>query len=179
MQRIMIVDDEPYILTALMRAINNPGDIEIDIYDDVNKALKRAQTLNYDLYITDYRMPEMNGVDFLCKVKQLQPGAMRIILSGHADIKALLGAINDANIFRFITKPWDDEELNKSVSQALEYRKIMVENKYLADQVRAQNVELSKQKSELERIEEQYPGLTKVNWADDGSIILSPEDEVD
>ncbi|MCW9023825.1 MAG: response regulator [Gammaproteobacteria bacterium] len=176
MYQIMLVDDEENILKALERIFRGQTDWEIESYSNVKDALKRAQVTNFDLFLSDYRMPEMNGVEFLSEVKNLQPNSMRLILSGHTDLEALLGAINNAEIYRFVTKPWQDYELISTIKQALAFRDVLVENRHLADQVRAQQKELDKRKQILEQYKNQHPELFSVDWATDGSIILSEDD---
>ncbi|MCG8369467.1 MAG: response regulator, partial [Proteobacteria bacterium] len=98
MVRIMIVDDEPNILSSLHRVLKRKGEWEIETYDDVQEALKRAQTMTFELVISDYRMPVMDGVEFLNEIRKYQPEAMRIILSGFTELQALLDAINEAEV---------------------------------------------------------------------------------
>ena len=176
MYRLMLVDDEENILRALQRAFRNQKTWEVETYTNPEAALRRARTANFDLFLSDYRMPEMDGVQFLTEIKGLQPDAMRLILSGHTDLQALLGAINQAEIYRFVTKPWGDYEIMIVLQQALEYRDVLLENRYLANQVREQEQKLNRQKTMLEQIKEKSPELFDVNWASDGSIILD-EDE--
>ncbi len=152
MYRIMIVDDEENILRALKRALDHQFDWSIETYNQPAEALKRAQTTAFDLFLSDYRMPEMDGVQLLTKIKQLQPEAMRLILSGHTDITALTSAINQAEIYRFISKPWEDYDLITTLLQALIHRDILTENRRLADQVREQQRELDKRKQALNRL---------------------------
>ena len=175
MHRIMIVDDEENISRALRRALA-ASDVETELFSDPLEALRRAQTTNFDLVISDYRMPEMDGIKFLSEMKKLQPDAMRIIISGHADLEGLIGAVNAAAVFRFISKPWDDLDLTLCVRHALEHRAVLVENRRLADQVRAQSKELDRQKTTLQKLEAKYPDLVRVNWSEDGSIILEEDD---
>jgi len=89
----------------------------------------------------------------------------------------VIGAINDAQIYRFLNKPWNDYELVSSIAQALAYRNLMLENQHLADQARADNGELSPQELERKRLEELDPGITKLNWGPDGSVILDLDEE--
>ena len=172
MYRIMIVDDEPSILSALNRILKKVDNWEIETYDSATDALKRAQTTSFELVISDYRMPEMDGVAFLNEVRNLQPEAMRIILSGFTDLEALLGAINEAQIFRYICKPWDNRELVATIKHALIHREVLVENRRLADQVREQQEELNKRKTALELFAEKHPALVEIEWGSDGSIII-------
>ena len=175
MNRIMIVDDEPNILNSLRRTLKRQQDWEIEIFEDVDEALKRAQTMTFELVISDYRMPGMDGVEFLNEVRNFQPEAIRIILSGFTELQALLDAINEAEIYRYICKPWDDQELIATIGRALAHREVLVENRRLADQVRQQQEELEKRKSALEKLAEKNPALVHIDWADDGSIIVDEE----
>lgn len=175
MYKIMIVDDEDNILKALKRALGRDKSKEIHVFNNARDALRCAQVSVFDLFLSDFRMPEMDGVEFLSAVRTIQPDAMRLLLSGYTDLEALLGAINDANIFRFISKPWDDDKLITTIEQALEYRKALVENRVLADQVRRQQEELDKQKTALQHLEEKHPELFSVNWSTDGSIVIDDD----
>ena len=122
--------------------------------------------------ISDYRMPDMDGVAFLSRLIEIQPNISRLILSGYADLHALVGAINRVQIFRFIAKPWDDHELETAISQALAQRHLIMDNQRLADIVRVQEGRLTRQEVELKRLEELHPGLTKIKRGADGSIDL-------
>ncbi len=172
MYNIMIVDDEENILNSLRRMFTKNKQWEIEYYSDPKKALNRARTMNFDLFLSDYRMPEVDGIQFLTEVRQIQPEAMRLILSGYTDLEALLGAINKAEIYRFINKPWQDYELTSTIEQALEHREILVENRRLADQVREQQQELDKRGDALKELCLKHPALVEINWSEDGSIIL-------
>ena len=98
MSHIMIVDDETSILQALRRLLrvapcaygNSNFDLEVEIFDSPLAALERARHHPFDLFLTDYRMPGMDGVAFLKAVKDIQPDAARLILSGYADLNACL-----------------------------------------------------------------------------------------
>lgn len=180
MYRIMLVDDEQNILNALRRLFVSPSmqdsgnpEFQVETFISPQLALKRAgDGVAFDLVISDYRMPEMDGVAFLKAFRQIQPHAERLILSGYADLEALVGAINEAQIFRFISKPWHDYELKAAVAQALAHRDLLRDNQQLADQVRLQIGVISKQEMALRRLEEESPGITKVHWGTDGSVIF-------
>ena len=176
MYQIMLVDDEENILKALKRVLNKNSEFEVETFVKPEDALIRARTKKFDLFLSDFRMPVMDGVKFLTEMKILQPESMRLILSGYTDLDALMGAINEAEIFRFITKPWQDYELVSTLKQALQFKDILVENQRLADQVRYQQTELEKQKQVLDSYVNKHPELFKVNWAEDGSIVLDEDD---
>ncbi len=175
MQRLMIVDDEDNVLAALQRVCRGQEQWEIEIYNDPEAALSRAQTTSFDLFLSDYRMPQMNGVQFLSGVKELQPDAMRLILSGHTDREGLMAAINEAEIYRFIDKPWQEYELLLTLQQALSLRDVLLENRILASQVREQQKELNQRKLALEKYKDRHPDLFTVKWAEDGSIIFAED----
>ena len=168
MYRIMIVDDEQNILNAMRRLMRKQKDWEVELFDSANEALKRAQTASFELFLSDYRMPEMDGVKFLSETKKSHPDAMRLVLSGYTDLDALLGAINEAEIFRFISKPWQDYDLITTLELALAQREVMIENRMLADQVRVQQIELENRKTALERLTDSNPVLADIQWDADG-----------
>lgn len=134
MYRILLVDDEEGVLNALQHELR--GKYEIETFSSPMAALQRCREVKFDLVISDYLMPELKGIQFLRQFAEIQPDAARMILSGHADIDGLLGAINETHIYRFIAKPWDTSELKIAITQALDYRRIILENSHLADAYR-------------------------------------------
>lgn len=178
MTRLMLVDDEPNILSSLRRALvampSNvfEGGLHIETFEFPMQALERARHSTFDLVISDYRMPLMDGVAFLEALRTLQPHLARLILSGYADLGAMIGAINRANIFRFIAKPWDALELEIAIRQALRHRNLMMENQTLADLVRVQQQQLSRSERAMIELERRFPGLTQVKRSEDGGIDL-------
>ncbi len=175
MHRIMLVDDEENVLKALKRTLATES-YEVETYSNGADALEQAKKRQFDLVLSDYRMPVMDGVAFLIELRKLQPDTMRLILSGYSDLEAMLAAINQAEIYRFISKPWKDYELRATLNQALAHRAVLLENKRLADQVRTQQAQLAEQKKILQKLEADSPGITQVRWAEDGSVILDEDD---
>jgi two-component system probable response regulator PhcQ len=183
MSRVLIVDDEPGILQALKRLLravpctcgNVTYPIEVETFDTAVAALERAAHAPFDLVLTDYRMPGMDGVELLKKIRAIQPDTARLILSGYADLNVLVSAINEVEIYRFIAKPWNDYELVAAIGQALHNRELMLENRRLADQTRLARGQMSAEALEARRLEALEPGITKVNWGPDGSVMLDPE----
>ncbi len=168
---VLLVDDEPNVLSALRRAFQ-PDGYALQSCPDAASALACARRTEFALVLSDYRMPEVDGVTFLTLFRSLQPDAMRVILSGFADLDSLLGAINDAQIYRFVMKPWNDQELRTTVRQAIAHRALALENRGLADQVRAQQRLLDRQIGELRRLEREHPGITRVERGPDGAVLL-------
>ena len=174
-KRLLLVDDEPSILKALKRTIKIPH-CEIDTFDQPRAALAALDEQHYSVIVSDYRMPGMDGVAFLKEARKRQPEAIRIILSGYTDVKGLLDAINQAEIYRFIAKPWDDLDLQVTLKKTLDYAELLETNRKLLEQVRAQQETIARQRVELQRLEEESPGITKVTRTDDGSILLDEND---
>lgn len=175
MLRFMAVDDEPNILRALGRCLKAP-DRELELYTDPLAAVRRAQVTPFDLILVDFRMPQMDGVEVLTAIKDVQPEAMRLILSGINDMSVVVDAVNQAEIFRFLRKPWDDNELRAAVDQAIAFREITVENRRLADQVRQQARQLDRQQQELSRLEREHPGIIRWSSGDEPQAASDADD---
>jgi two-component system, probable response regulator PhcQ len=142
MHRIMIVDDEENILKALTRTLRTEADWEIECYSNGHDALKRARSSIFDAVVSDCNMPGFSGIEFLSELRELQPDACRILLTGMVNVDTLMKAINQAGAFRFFTKPWDDTALMDGIREGLKYRDMIVENRMLAQKVRDQQTEL-------------------------------------
>lgn len=172
---IALVDDEPEILNALVRLFRHRDWITLTC-DDARTAHAELQHHQLDLIISDYRMPGMDGVTLLNQFKQSHPDALRIVLSGQADLRGVVNAVNDSEVYRFILKPWANEDLLVTLDNALRYKEMVLENQRLAETVRRQQRELENQKREFERLESEVPGITRVERDQDGFITLSDED---
>jgi two-component system probable response regulator PhcQ len=139
-------------------------------------ALHLAIAENFDLVISDLRMPGMSGVELLAEIATRHPNTARILMSGFADLAAIVSAVNEAGIFRFIPKPWDDNDLRMAVVQALHYRAIILENQRLADLVRSQRGQIDRQHAELRRLEIEHPGITRIERDETGAIFIDEDD---
>lgn len=175
MYRIMLVDDEPNVLRALERVLADPCHT-VESFADPEAALHRAGETDFDLVLSDYRMPGMDGVTFLTGMRTLQPDAMRLILSAHADWQALLGAINHAEVYRFLPKPWDTDDLRLTVGRALEHRATLLDNRRLAAEVRCQREAIDRRDAALRELARTNPELARVRWGEDGSVLLEDVD---
>jgi len=116
--RILCVDDEPGILRALTWVLNK--EYLVSTADSGEAALKILRDQDFEVIISDQRMPGMMGADLLEKVRQLRPHAIRILLTGYSDIEYILDSINKGEIFRFIKKPWQIPELKRIVGEAVD-----------------------------------------------------------
>lgn len=175
MRRFLLVDDEINVLNALQRTLRQSllgVKLQIETFTDPKQALARSSEVAFDIVISDYRMPEMNGVDFLRAFKEMQPDTVRLVLSASTEFETLMNAINQAEVFRFIPKPWQAAELTEIIQLALVRRDQSREDLRLFNELRVQLGEMTPQEFEAKRLEEEEPGITKVKWGPDGSVHL-------
>jgi response regulator RpfG family c-di-GMP phosphodiesterase len=147
---LLFVDDEPSILSALRRLFR-PHGYRILIAESGQAGLHTLESETVDLIISDMRMPEMDGATFLKAVRGKWPGIVRILLTGYADITSTIAAINEGEIYRYIAKPWDDNEIVLVVREALERQRLESENQRLSELTRQQNDELKALNAGLEQ----------------------------
>jgi len=145
-RRIMVVDDEPNIVNAVTRELTNPPfghyRYEVEGFTDPRVALERAGSQAFDLVVSDYRMPGMDGLAFLKALAKIQPDCAIIVLSARTDMEALIEMVNETHLFRFIPKPWHDYFLKGSISQSLDYYGALLEHRRLANLVREHNIQI-------------------------------------
>lgn len=175
MRRVLILDDEAGVLNALQRSLRHcfpKGAIHLETFTDPETALLRCADSPFDVVVADYRMPGMNGAEFLRVVMAVQPTAVRMILSGSTDFEEVTNAVNRAEVFRYLSKPWRADELRDAMLQACARHDALMVERRLADETRARLGELTPQQVEAQRLEAAEPGITWVNWAPDGSVLL-------
>lgn len=174
--RILLIDDEPHVLRALERLLRRTGSsatrLRVVSCTQPAEALELAGQYTFAVAISDYRMPHMNGVELLARLCLLQPNCARVLLSGYTDQVGLIGAINEAKISRFMTKPWEDQELQDTVLGLLASRQLQLDEQALADESRLLRGELSPQELELRRLELLEPGITHVERDANGAVIM-------
>lgn len=178
MIKIQLVDDEPHILKALQRVLR-PHGWELHLFNDAQSALDALTEHEYAAIISDYHMPNLDGVTYLQFAKQRQPNAMRMILSAHGDRQAMMNAINRAEIYRFLSKPWEDYEIETALRAAIDLFMLRTQNQRLLSQVDKQQTALERQQQELLRLEAEHPGITRVHRDADGAILLEPYGQAD
>ncbi|MCU6433523.1 response regulator [Undibacterium sp. Jales W-56] len=147
--KILCVDDEPNILSSLRRLFRAKG-YKVLIANSGQEGLAVMETEAVDLVISDMRMPEMDGAQFLEKVRSRWPDTLRLLLTGYADVQAIIDAINRGEIYRYITKPWDDNDIMLVVRQALERKALESEKRRLEALTLRQNDELKELNHSLE-----------------------------
>jgi two-component system probable response regulator PhcQ len=168
MRQLLLLDDDPLILHALQRTLRQckfSDEHRIEIFTDATEALARALEIDVDLVISDYQMPAMNGIQFLNRFRQIQPNSVRMVLSSSTEFDTAVRAINEAEVFRFIPKPWQRQELQQVIVLALARRD---QNVALA----REQTTMTSQELALRQLEADEPGITKVKWGADGSVLL-------
>jgi len=141
--KILFIDDEKNVLEAMRRIFRLENYIILTA-ESGQQALEILKKETVNIVITDYRMPNMNGADLLYKIKELYPNTIRIMLTGYADVNAIMGAVNEGAAYKFITKPWNNEDLRLTVSLALEQYDLIQENQLLKKQTEVQKKKLNK-----------------------------------
>ncbi|MTI41788.1 hybrid sensor histidine kinase/response regulator [Fulvivirga lutimaris] len=137
---ILYVDDEVKNLDSFKIIFRR--EYEVLVAKSAQEGLEMLRDNEIRLVITDQRMPNMTGVEFLEKIANLYPEITRIILTGYSDMEAIISAINKGRVFRYITKPWNKDELKETIDYALEAYKLRLENKNLIKQLQKTNKEL-------------------------------------
>ncbi|MCL5236869.1 MAG: Flp pilus assembly complex ATPase component TadA [Nitrospirae bacterium] len=138
---LLFIDDEENVLHALKRIFLEEN-YEILTAQSGADALKVMESTVVHLVISDHKMPGMPGSELLKAIKAGWPETIRIMLTGHADIQAIMGAVNEGAVYKFITKPWNDEDLRLTVSIALQQYALIQENKKLKDLAKQQQIKI-------------------------------------
>lgn len=163
MPTILCVDDEPNILSSLRRLFRPKG-FQVRVAESGKAGLAILESETIDLVISDMRMPEMDGAKFLEHVRARWPDTVRLLLTGYSDITSIIDAINRGEIYRYITKPWDDNDIVLIVRQALERQALVQEKKRLEALTLRQNEELKALNASLEaKVEERTADLRVAN----------------
>ena len=115
----MLVDDDELVLSALRTLLEIDAGFQVLGFTDSLRAIEELERLPVDIIISDYLMPGINGVDVLKKARSLQPEAMRILLTGFADKQNAIRALNEASIYQYLEKPWDNDQLLMVLQNAL------------------------------------------------------------
>ena len=139
--KILFVDDESNILQTVRRVMRK-ADIEIETSTSPKEALELVEKEKYAVVVSDQRMPGMGGVELLERVRTLSPDTIRVILTGYADVQASVDAINRGAVYRYLNKPWEDDDLRNTVRQAVDQYLLVQENRRLQELSERQNEEL-------------------------------------
>jgi len=139
--RVLLVDDEENILASLRRLLRREP-YELVTAGTASEALNLLEEQPAEVVISDQRMPGMTGIDLLREVRRRWPDTLRIILSGYSEVNTIIAAVNEGEIYKFLTKPWNDEELKLHIRRAIEQYDLAAENRRMAQEILAQNEKL-------------------------------------
>ena len=145
-QAIVVVDDEDIVLTSIESLLTLETDYDVFTFSSAKEALGYIEEEDAGLVISDYLMPEMDGITFLGHVREIRPEIPRIILTGYADKENAIKAINDVGLFQYIEKPWNNDDLLIIIRNGLERRNLL---KNLQDKIG----EINRAYNDLENIQ--------------------------
>lgn len=166
--KILIVDDEQNILNSLSRILAEEGR-EILTANNAEEGLQILKnTDEISVVISDNRLPGMSGVDFMARVRQLYPDNIRIIITGYADLESSIAAINKGQVYRYVLKPWENEDFKMMVKYALDFYQVIRENRILLRIIR-QQVE------RLKNLKEKYPQILESEIKKSGLYIIEEQ----
>ncbi|MGC4395847.1 response regulator [Hydrogenophaga sp. T2] len=174
--RLLLVDDETAVLSALQRALRQRfgSALVVSMCSDAPAALERLRTHDVDLVISDLRMPVMDGIEFMRRVAVLRPHTVRMILTGSSDFATAQAAINGAGVFRYLCKPWQDDELAAHIEAAIAQAGLNAAQREAAQAWQDRCDAPSAEELERRRLEALEPGITHVEWGPDGEVLLPP-----
>src|SRR5436190_19043740 len=166
--RILIVDDEEIVMVALRETLVRAG-YQVATAPNPLPALEALKNEQFSVVISDQQMPKMNGLDFLAKVKEIQPEASRILITAVLSLDTVIDAINKGEIYRFIVKPWLREELLATVKNAVQRYELICRNHVLQATTFAMNEKLKGVNQQLQeqitQVAEQNKQLAELNDA--------------
>lgn len=168
---LLIVDDEINIIRSIIRVLDN-DDYNFVYTVDPLETVDILRNTSIDVIISDQRMPNMTGLELLTKAKTISPSSVRILMSAFSDIDIVIKAINDGQIYQYITKPWDNDKLINTINSAIEYKSDEDEKEkilaYSLEKIENWNTVINQMNSELERKKENsIKALLKVLKAKD------------
>jgi response regulator RpfG family c-di-GMP phosphodiesterase len=149
--RVLMVDDEPPILRSLTRLLAFE-DYELATAGNATEAMAQLAQGETAVILSDFDLGDMGGVELLRQAREKSPDTSRILFSGHIDIELLRHAVNGGEVYRFVTKPWSDDELLQAVRQGIERWQLLHRNRMLAQRAEEQNQQLKRFNAELEQM---------------------------
>jgi DNA-binding NtrC family response regulator len=150
---VLIVDDEDMVITSIKAFLQLETDFKVYGFNDPEEASRFAADHPVDVAVSDYLMPKMNGIELLGRIKEAQPEASRVLLTGHADKQSAIQAINQATLFQYLEKPWDNAQLLLVIRGGVERARLFRE---LRDKVEALDSANSRIKTVQRRLMEAF-----------------------
>jgi DNA-binding NtrC family response regulator len=122
---VVIVDDEEMVLTSLSTYLTLETEYEVVTFTRASEALRYIEAYEVGLIISDFLMPEMDGITFLARARELRPDVPRVILTGYADKENAIKAINQVGLYQYVEKPWDNDDLRLVIRNGLEKKQLL------------------------------------------------------
>jgi signal transduction histidine kinase len=157
---LLVVDDEPDLVHSVQDLLR--FDYRVLGATRATEGLKIMEREQVHIVMSDQRMPEMTGVEFLKRLREQYPDTVRLLFTAYADIKAVVDAINQGNVYRYISKPWEPQELQAVLRQAVEHYDLLAERKQLVAELKEKNRQLESANAELRRANELKKAFIKV-----------------
>jgi DNA-binding NtrC family response regulator len=149
---VIVVDDEEMVTTALRNFLELDTDYKVLDFTSPVSALEALANQRVDVVVADFMMPEMNGIDFLRQVRALKPHVARVLLTGYADVENAISAINEAGLYYYLEKPWDNEHLKLVIRNGVERSSLVNELDARITALEHANSELLEVRSRLIRM---------------------------
>jgi DNA-binding NtrC family response regulator len=124
-ETVLIVDDEEMVLTSLSTYLALETDYEVVTFTSAKRALAHLAQHDVGIIISDFLMPEMDGIAFLAQAKELRPDTPRVILTGYADKENAIKAINQVGLYQYVEKPWDNDDIRLIIRNGLEKKQLL------------------------------------------------------
>jgi two-component system probable response regulator PhcQ len=160
---ILVVDDEEFSIENIQRVLSDEN-YKVITVSNGQKGLDILKKHQVSMVISEYKIPLMNGLEFLEKVRIIYPDILTIMITDHADIELAIKAINEAGVYKFFLKPWDDIDFKNTIKKTLESLQVIKERDGLIRKVKTHE-------ATLKDLEKRYPGITKVERDEDGCIL--------
>ncbi len=157
---LLVIDDEPDLVRSVQDLLRR--DYKVLGATRASEGLELIDRERVHIVMSDQCMPDMTGVELLCRVKQTHPDAVRLLFTAYSDLDAVIDAINEGNVYRYISKPWAVEELKATLKQAYEHYQLQEERRLLLIQVQEKNAQLEAANEELRRANELKKAFIKV-----------------
>jgi signal transduction histidine kinase len=157
---VLVVDDEPDVVASVKDLLRL--DYKVIGATRAAEGIEILDREHVHVVMTDQRMPEMTGVQLLEKVRDRHPNAMRLLFTGYADVRAVVDAINRGNVYRYITKPWDPDELMAIIREACERYDLIEDRRNLIEELKDKNAELERANAELKQADELKAAFIRV-----------------
>jgi len=172
--KVLLVDDDPLITDTLQRVLHDE-DCDFLTATSGAEALAVLETEVVDVIVSDEQMPRMKGTEFLKIAKEKYPNTVRILLTGHPDVATALKAINEDEVYRFVTKPVDAVGFAVTLRLAVEKKRLIEHAQQLLRRYRQKRHVLENVKKQA--LEDEYPGITKVDLDEKGLVNIGEEVE--